>query len=345
MTVSPSSLGLPSWMRFADPPLPPPDNAPRSGGATAPTVAGPARAGAPARSDAQVSARLDAFLAASRPIYTLRDGSRVQVSSGFRMSTEIPRDTRAPEKLLPRLLAALPASQRGALAEAARKAVWGRATPEEVRQLTQALISAGKLDEMRARLGRPVDDARAVRWLQTTYGIGIDCAGYVRQAFEAGVARRGHGLPGTQVGGLAGNPRFASIKDPRQLRPGDIIQLAAPASARPEDFRDPSRRAAGERVGHFVIVAGRQPLPEALRGRLGLSAAPGDIDVVRVDSSWGGRRDDATNGAAERTWLLDRRDGTWSQLEDSAAAGLRVVPSAHRSGPVDHPIAGIYRFR
>ena len=154
---------------------------------------------------------LDAYLAQARATYTL-GGRTVRVLPGFRMVSKGGQIGPTPAAAHRRVREALPKPALARVAPFLGRVVTGKASPEQVRRVTQALIDAGKLPPRGS-------DRAAIRQLQFDHGIGLDCSGYAFKAF--------HQMRGTreaQPGHLpSGTRRF---DDPKALRPGDLVRLA-----------------------------------------------------------------------------------------------------------------------
>src|SRR5688572_29954124 len=109
---------------------------------------------------------------------------------------------------------------------AAQKAAYGRASPAQVKLLTDALIKAGKLDDIR-RANPGLGDADLIKKLQWEYGVGVDCSGYTQMAFldVHGGSRSKYGfdsLGNENLYDLKGNKSF-KIVTPENARAGDLL--------------------------------------------------------------------------------------------------------------------------
>ena len=286
-------------------------------------------------------ARLDAFLQKACATYVV-DGKSVTVAAPFRMIpgyTFDPKDPKTDEYLDQARFAATARQDLFALASKAgvsrndvERALYGRAEPEVLRKLTQALIDAGK---MPAEAGTP---EQRIRRMQFHYGLGFDCAGYTKMAFAAARGVRPEDLPH----GLAdfrenldqlGMKGFAKTTW-AQAEPGDIVALGVPDQ---------------DRVGHRAILSRARGLDDADRARLhqldnAISGSPAtamlasrNVRVFEVDSSWGCGGDAARGGVSRETWYLDATSNTWLWTQDGA----------YRWGstPYNHPVIGVYRWK
>src|SRR5882672_2688196 len=137
----------------------------------------PVGAATPAARDAQVQAGLDSFRQAMSASYRTPEGA-AWPATRFQMTARYLGQTAAIE------------ANRGALARAAARVHLtgaelglvqsGRGSPESIHALTQALLDDGLLPP--ADPSRPDLESR-VRQMMFDCGIGIDCAGYVQQAY------------------------------------------------------------------------------------------------------------------------------------------------------------------
>ncbi|MBX3190775.1 MAG: hypothetical protein KF819_27505 [Labilithrix sp.] len=182
----------------------------------------------------------------------------------------------------------------------------GQGTPRDLVKLTQALIDAGRLPPP------PGDVASRIRQMQWDYGIGVDCAGYCKEALAATSPRplplRGPGWESFRDLDGARRAAFAKV-DVTEARPGDLITL---------DEVPP------ERFGHNVIVYSRAVADAARIQALGdqhgekmkaFLATPGPHHVLEVDSSWGAGASGSPHGGFRRdTWLFDASTKTWGHF-------------------------------
>lgn len=300
----------------------------------------PGRAGA-----AAIQSRLDAFRAAAAPWYHTPEGD-VTVAAPFRMQGGWERH----EPVVQANAAALRAVARSAgisngdvdLVAA------GRGTPDQVHTLTQALIDAGKLPP--AAAGTSL--ATRIRTMMFDYGIGFDCAGYVRQAFSAAHpgARVAWRPPTNEnLSGLSGRGLVpGGIED---AQPGDIIVLGPPSPGQ---------------VGHTVVVYDAHSITEGERSWLwSLATAPPregqvppdprdvpfiavaakspNVQVLIVDSSWGNTGKPEQGGVARRTWFHDETNGRWVSIDGNDGYSVSDRDPYGQSNQPGHPIEAVYR--
>jgi hypothetical protein len=290
-------------------------------------VAGPAATGLSPAAAFAIRSRLDAFRAAATPTYHTPEGDAT-VSAPFRMQGGYPAHEAAVVQSTEATLRAV-AKSLGMSNGDVTMIKAGRATPAQVQRLTQGLIDAGKLPppcgdlSLRAR----------VRQMMFDHGIGLDCAGYARQAFLAahpgasGVRWRAptnEDLSGLAARGLV----HLSMSD---AQAGDLIVLKPPTA---------------REFGHTLIVYDARPATPADIARL---STIGEMDAVVariassplvhvfvVDASWGCNCKAAEGGVEQRTWFEDRVSGQWVSLEDNRHFSVSNSPYAH-------PVDGVYR--
>jgi hypothetical protein len=318
-------------------------------------VHGPAALSAPASKATDVKKKMDEYFDHSNNEYTLPDGSKVRTQPQFRMNFADRQtgDTgRHQEDELNRLLQPKDPSLKRAI----HMVAYGRATPEQIQRVTQGLIDQGALTtvkkvweekgeaEFKAKYPNtawPLSDADAVKLLQWSMGVGVDCAGYAQQEFLAvhGGSRADYGLQGIgdeSLTGLKGNPHFKQV-GPAAADPGDFMILGPPP---------------GESVGHAVMVQDRHALTDAERASYpGIEnfARPGDkAQVVVVEGSFGagGRGDPATGGVQRRVFLYNETTKQWADMRrDWTRTSDPTVHISKGTGPYDHPLDGIYHPR
>jgi hypothetical protein len=285
--------------------------------------------------DTPIQQRLDAFKASATPTFHTKDGD-VNVPIPFRMTvppsvleSADPRNQTfvAREHVVEANSTDLGVIARGAgLTQGQVEALkLGRSTPETIRRVSQALIDAGKLPP-----GTSADAAPRVRTMMSDYGIGIDCAGYVQQAFLAsrGTTRAQTGLKPIDAEDLSGLSRkgFARVAS-TDIRAGDLFILGRPKS--------------GE-AGHTVIVRdSRMATPEEAQALKACATGwgnpdPSTIRRLEVDSSWGSSGDAQKGGVQRHFWWHDEASDRW--MSESTGA-WETGKTPYR----DHPIDGIYR--
>jgi hypothetical protein len=213
-----------------------------------------------------------------------------------------------------------------------------RATPEQIAKITQALIDAGRLPPV-TRSGDAALGAR-IRQMMFDHGIGIDCAGYVQQAFlfARGIGRSAAGFhPAVHedLSGLAGRG-FARVSF-EDVRPGDLFIL------KPQPSLDPHTHY----FGHTAIVRdvhdatdGEVALLLGTGGKTATLGASGSLRAIVVDSSWGCGGDPQRGGVQQHVWFQDKTSGQWLWKDED---GRTLTAPANR--PYAHPLDGIYRPR
>ena len=296
-------------------------------------------------------ARLDEFREQMRSSYTI-DGRTVKVAPQFQMEGGLSDpEGKGPAKsrtgTMAKVSAALPElKQNPALRTAASAAGMGRATPEQMQLVTQALIDAGKLPPAK---GDHTSDSARVRKLQWDFGLGSDCAGYTAQAATK-AAGRDLGLTGVNRNGdaLQGSitpQQFSRVPQepgkPMRARAGDIVRLNDPTP--------------GE-AGHWVSVYDHQTMNKDRVARLHDSqndfwkGSPknAEVHVYTLDSSWGAGGDWQTKGeqgevggADRRKWVYNSANDRWGSYDDRTKTPAIVYTE---NGPYDHlPDVKVYR--
>jgi len=272
--------------------------------------------------DAQVQAKLDGLRDRFSGPYTVM-GQEVTARPMFRMSQ--PRSKEIIDTVDR-------AAHRAGVANA-NPIRWGQGTPAQLVKVTQALIDMGRLPE------GPGDLAARIRKMQWDHGIGVDCAGYCKEAILATSPKVVPlGLPGMEsFRDLDGKRAHAfarvSIGD---ARPGDLVTL------------DPLPP---ETYGHNVMVYSRTVADDARRAALASAhgpsmaaflASPGPHHVLEVDSSWGAGASGADHGGYRRdTWIYDASTKTWGWFSPEEPRPF-VTAAAGPSGDRFH---GAYRPR
>ncbi|MCL2777069.1 MAG: hypothetical protein FWD73_03625 [Polyangiaceae bacterium] len=239
----------------------------------------------------------------------------------------------------------------------------GRPTPQELVKVTQALIDAGKLPDADATLNTV---EKRIRQMQFDWGIGVDCAGYVR---EAAVAVHGNGaqplVNGANRSGaihsILQTPAFKKVAfkedaDPRvhnirDIRTGDIIHL---------DSKNPKG------VGHNAIVHSHEVATDSRRDELwdrakrstdlltnlvtgtdvdGFFCGKGPFHVLNVDSSWGVDPAGVEHGGFRRDmWVYDESTGKWGTfLPGRPVSPDQPVFITSQTGPYNHVFKDAFR--
>ncbi len=227
------------------------------------------------------------------------------------------------------------ATESLALKDAITRNAYGRATPEQVKLVTEHLIKSGALnpylDKVKAENGGsagPEQVQLAIRRMQWDHGVGIDCNGAVQIAYQAvngksATRHWGDALIQTDKTGKSLNPRFKQV-GLDGVQPGDVIKLADPAGG----------------VGHNVVVTNvRRLSSEDAQTLEGEPKPTGPLKAVTVFSSWGagGNPDNSRGGVRKETWVYDEATKKWGTLN-----GNKVEWSTE-NGPYDHKWVGAYR--
>jgi hypothetical protein len=203
----------------------------------------------------------------------------------------------------------------------------GRGTPAQIRLVTQALIVDKRLPP-----GSSTDLPGRIRTMMCDYGLGLDCAGYVQQAFLAsrGISRNQTGLSPAideNLKGLGGKG-FKSVPV-SQVRDGDLFIL-------------------GGQPGHTLVVRSARPATQAQADTLAAQAPGGwghpstaSLRMIEVDSSFGNGGNPRQGGVLRETWCHDEVGKRWLR---------QVGPETWQLNPDDmpyqrEPIEGIYRPR
>lgn len=277
---------------------------------------------------AAVQRRLDAYYAAAQPTYHTPEGD-AQVSTPFRMPAGYSpheADVVQPNDAELRVVAKSVGLSDGEVTSIK----CGRSTLGQVRLLTQGLIDAGKLPA--SERGEPL--AARIRQMMFDYGIGMDCADYVRQAFIAahpGASSAQWRAPGKEdLSGLA-NRGFVRLPM-SNVQVGDLIVLKPPT---PREYghtvivRDVRQPTAADRelLEHVVL-----PIAEAIRNPEGSR-----IRVFDLDSSWGCGGHAANGGVERKTFYEDLVTGQWFSFPDKKSIQFSISLYGHE-------VEGVYRL-
>jgi hypothetical protein len=282
----------------AAPPPPPPPPPPAAASIAAARAAALAAGG-----DRQVQQALDGFFHQMSALTVAVDGQNIVASVPFRMA---------------------PPGGASNAVEA------GRGTLVQIRVATEKLISGGDPSE------RPRDGA-GLRQFMFLHSIGIDCAGYVRQAAIAAHLLPGDGMiTNDDLSGQSLRARgFALLPDCRTARPGDIFVLGP-------------RLDGSEDIGHRAIVYshGVSPpseVPPQVAAQLGSPA--GAVHVFQVDSSWGASHTAQNGGVRRETWWYGESTGQWAwqpPVPGARSYSVAAGPYGHVFGTSSY---GLFRAR
>jgi hypothetical protein len=276
--------------------------------------------------DAQVRARMDACRDSASGPYDV-GGERVTASPMFRMTPHVIPQQLQNELRSIGIRAGLTDGQIGALKV-------GQGSNASLVKMTQALIDAGKLP------AQPSDLAARIKTMQWTYGVGMDCAGYSKEALRAAHGRDlgfyGAGIESFRDLDGKRSATFARVRI-AQARPGDLLTL------------DPSP---GGTYGHNVVVYDNKIADTAQRAALSATygapmtaflSSAGPHRVLQVDSSWGaGTEGNLVGGYRRDTWIYDESMKSWASFAPGTTPPQLVVS---KEGPADDTFHGIYRPR
>ncbi|MCB9655586.1 MAG: hypothetical protein H6729_15800 [Deltaproteobacteria bacterium] len=285
--------------------------------------------------DAHITATLDRLEATLTPAYIVAtgDGKTIQVHArpAFRMNGGAKQST--PTEAKSKISAALSRGGvrlTGSLREAILRNAYGRPTPEQLKAVTQALIDTGahvpflpSTEATRREAPFSPDEFElAIRRMQWSFGLGIDCNGAVQDAFLAVTGRPINQHWGDAlIGRSPPNLRQVPLKD---ARPGDVLRL----------------NAIGGGVGHNVILVRRGTVSAQRAAELSPNYPfSGPLIAFEVLSSWGagGDPDEPRGGLGRRTWTYDPISGIWGTLFEGQIAVSKT------KGPYGHTLVGIYR--
>ncbi len=282
---------------------------------------------------AQIQRRLDAFRDQMSGPYTV-GGKQVHVPAGFRMEGGMNQTHAATyqakiSKVLPRDVYRKIALDVGVV-------VSGKGTPAQIRRVTQALIDSPAFKPYAA-----LPPQQAVRHMAWQYGVGVDCSGYVHNAFL--YARGTSGKPAPASRYALGSAGTSGLQQP----PAAIFRKVPPGEARPGDVIKLSQGPDG--TGHKVIVVANDTLAAGDPGRdqivTALRSEPGArIHIISVDSSWGAGGKPDNGGVKQQMWAYDEGSRRWASVYQLSSGHFAAFASP-KAGPYDHVLDGVYRPR
>lgn len=219
------------------------------------------------------------------------------------------------------------------LATVAGRVTSGKGTPDEIRKLTQALIDQGAVGAFVTG-----SEEAAIRKMMWAHGIGMDCSGYVFQAFlatRAGAAGTPASPATYAIGSLESHQlpsRGLRKVAPSEARAGDLFILAGDPGHKTIVYSN-REWVTGDRK----LSVGGRVIPETFLRAGFPEGYPATLRAVEVDSSWGaGEAGHPEAGVKRELWVQNQANGLWGYWDNDGA--FRVS-----SGPYDHPIDGVYR--
>jgi hypothetical protein len=292
--------------------------------------------------------RVDGYMQSFNQEYTLPDGSKARATPHFRMTegasgqpgrtgfSEVRADL---QKVIQNHDKGLSKDQQlwsSKMYEAIKMVAGGKGTSEQVKMVTDALIKSGEFEK--AKKAHPgLSDSETIRMMQWDHGVGIDCAGYVSQAF-VGVHGGNNGKYGLQETNnenlmyLKGNKHFTQVK-PEQIKPGDLIALDPPKN---------------EHVGHTLLVRSHHVATKEERDHFvhtddSFEKRSDKIHIYEVDASWGaGASGKLEGGVQRRIFIYNETTGKWGEADQPDKNGDFEVRPSTTNGPYNHPMNGIY---
>lgn len=208
----------------------------------------------------------------------------------------------------------------------------GRGSAAAVRQLTQALIDAGKLPPP------PGATADRIRRMQAEFGIGMDCAGYVM----ANVERGGHvkGNRGNSCSSFLGEAIKAGqfrrapggLSAMAEAKPGDVLHLAPDNDGREHNVAIFSRETLAAADPRRTLVAGLRADADSTGEVKALLDGP--LEMFEIHCSGGG---DVERGVRKEYWFHNPATDTWGVM---IPGQKDILVSPH--GPGNHPSGTLY---
>jgi cell wall-associated NlpC family hydrolase len=294
-----------------------------------------------------VKDKLDKVEKELAPKYTVKvDGKdvSVEVPTPFRMNggDKQPSPEDASKKMAKQLQKGGQWPKNGAAAKELDQAItrnaYGRASPKQIELVTNKLIDSGALkpylDELKAggaTIG-PNELKTAIRRMQWDYGVGTDCNGVCRIAYQEingkpPTPQWGGELIKTDGKGNSLNPNLKRVSVD-EAKPGDLIKL--------DDVT-------GD-VGHNVVITDTKSISAADVAKdkyTGTPAPVGPLKTMTVLSSFGagGDKDNVDSGLHKETWVYDAGRKQWGTLVG------KDVQWSSTAGPYEHKFVGIYRAK
>jgi hypothetical protein len=212
----------------------------------------------------------------------------------------------------------------------------GRASPGALQRITQGLIDTKDVYAEQLAQPGPTDLPTRIREMMVNFGIGLDCAGYAKQAFAAshpGASVAWKIAVDENLSGLAS--RGFAKKDLSVAKTGDVIVLGVPS---------------GNTYGHTAIVydardATAQDRVLAEEAFNNMNRTCTDMSsvvlgrVLVVDSSWGSGGDPAAGGVQRRAWIQVVSSQQWLSVSLEEPKTYRLDAS-----PYGRPLEGAYRY-
>jgi hypothetical protein len=283
--------------------------------------------------------RADDYYESFNATYNI-NGAEVQATPHFRMSDGMsgPKGRTSSSDVQDDLNTLIAKKDKGHYNDSMIKAIhgtaYGRATPQQVKMVTESLIRSGQY-EVAQKKHPGLSESETIRMMQWDHGVGIDCAGYVQQAFMA-VHKGGRDdfkfkdFGSEDLMSLKGNPKFVQVK-PQDVRPGDLIALDKPP---------------GEAVGHTVLVRDQHLMTPTELGKYkdpdGFAKADDKVHVYEIDGSFGGGEFGDHGGLVRKTWMYNERTSQWAEIAPDDLGNDKLQVS-QTNGPYNHPMNGIYR--
>ncbi len=281
----------------------------------------------PTNTLSDVRRRIDEYFDLSNVDYTLKDGTIVKARSQFRYARK--GQSLLPEGAKALIKKTLRTTKVGkAFVEdqklAIHYAAYGRPHLEDIKKITQVLIDIGELDKLRITLP-DLSNEQLIRKLQRTFGIGIDCAGYVQLAYLYAYTGSDDDPKSKRI--KLGLHEKRGYENLRGLKSNHFKKLNF-LDAQTGDLLIMYPRVGDvDQAGHTVIVVNH--------------LVNGTVHSFNVDASWGtDMYGENAGGIARRTTFFNTSSGEWS--DKHPLEGDTV--NQNFNGPyAGHPIQGLYR--